>query len=51
MKVTPKVTAKDVLVQGVLGIVVESKISHDELKAILKEIEEQHYHLTIKNKI
>lgn len=46
-----KVTTKDVLVQGTLAIAVESKLSHDELKAILKEIEEQHYNLTIKSKI
>lgn len=46
-----KPTAKDVLIDFVLGAAIESKLTHEELKAILKEIEEQHYHLTIKNKI
>lgn len=46
-----KPTAKDVLIDFVLGTAVESSLSHEELKAILKEIEEQHYNLMIKNKI
>lgn len=46
-----KPTTKDVLIDFVLGAAIESKLTHEELKAILKEIEEQHYHLTIKNKI
>lgn len=46
-----KATAKDVLIDFVLYAAVESGLSHEELKAILKEIEEQHYNLTIKNKI
>ena len=46
-----KATAKDVLIGLVLGAAVESNLSHDELKAILKEIEEQHYNLMIKSKI
>lgn len=46
-----KATAKDVLIDFVLYAAVESKLTHEELKAILKEIEEQHYNLMIKNKI
>ena len=46
-----KPTAKDVLIDFVLGAAVESKLSHDDLKAILKEVEEQHYNLMIKSKI
>lgn len=46
-----KATAKDVLIDFVLGAAVESKLSHDDLKAILKEVEEQHYNLMIKSKI
>ena len=46
-----KPTVKDVLIDLVLGAAVESGLSHEELKAILKEIEEQHYHLMIKSKI
>lgn len=46
-----KPTAKEVLIEFVLGAAVESKLTHEELKAILKEIEEQHYHLMIKGKI
>lgn len=46
-----KATAKDVLIDFVLGAAIESKLTHKELKAILKEIEERHYNLTIKSKI
>ncbi|ASD50603.1 hypothetical protein [Ligilactobacillus murinus] len=46
-----KPTTKDVLIDFVLGAAIESKLTHEELKTILKEIEEQHYHLMIKNKI
>lgn len=46
-----KPTVKDVLIDFVLGAAVESGLSHEELKAILKEIEERHYHLMIKSKI
>lgn len=46
-----KPTAKDVLVDFVLYAAVESGLSHEELKAILKEIEDQHYNLMIKSKI
>lgn len=46
-----KPTAKDVLVDFVLYAAIESKLTHDELKAILKEIEEQHYNLMIKGKL
>ena len=46
-----KPTAKDVLIDFVLGAAVESKLTHEELKAILKEIEDQHYNLMIKSKI
>lgn len=46
-----KPTTKDVFIDFVLYAAVESKLTHEELKAILKEIEEQHYHLMIKNKI
>lgn len=46
-----KPTTKDVLIDFVLGAAVESKLTYEELKAILKEIEEQHYHLIIKSKI
>lgn len=46
-----KPTAKDVLIDCVLGAAIESKLTHEELKAILKEIEEQQYNLMIKNKI
>lgn len=46
-----KPTAKEVLIEFVLGAAIESKLTHEELKAILKEIEDQHYHLMIKNKI
>lgn len=44
-------TAKEVLIEFVLGAAIESKLTHDQLKAILKEIEEQHYNLTVKSKI
>jgi len=47
--VTP--TVKDVLIRVILSAAVESNLTHDELKAILKEIEEQHYNLMIKSKI
>ncbi len=46
-----KPTTKDVLIEFVLGAAVESKLTHEELKAILKEIEEQRYHFMIKSKI
>lgn len=46
-----KATAKDVLIDFVLCAAIESKLSHDELKDILKEIEEQHYNLMIKGKL
>lgn len=46
-----KPTAKDVLIDFVLCAAVESGLSREELKAILKEIEEQHYNLMIKSKI
>lgn len=46
-----KPTARDVLIDFVLYAAVESSLSHEELKVILKEIEEQHYNLMIENKI
>lgn len=46
-----KPTAKDVLTDFVLDAATESKLTHEELKAILKEIEDQHYNLMIKSKI
>lgn len=46
-----KPTAKEVLIEFVLGAAIESKLTHDQLKAILKEIEDQHYNLTVKSKI
>lgn len=46
-----KPTAKEVLIEFVLGAAIESKLTHDQLKAILKEIEEQHYNLVVKGKI
>ena len=46
-----KPTTKDVLIEFVLCAAVESGLSHEEVKAILKEIEEQHYSLMIKSKI
>lgn len=45
-----KPTAKDVLFDFVLGAAVESKLTHEELKAILKEIDEQYFNLTVKGK-
>jgi len=44
-------TAKEVLIEFVLGAAIESKLTHDQLKALLKEIEEQHYNLVVKSKI
>ncbi len=44
-------TAKEVLIEFVLGAAVESNLTHDQLKALLKEIEEQHYNLVVKSKI
>lgn len=46
-----KPTAKEVLIEFVLGAAIESKLTHDQLKVILKEIEDQHYNLTVKSKI
>lgn len=46
-----KPTAKEVLIEFVLGAAIESKLTHDQLKAILKEIEDQHYNLMIKGKL
>lgn len=46
-----KPTAKEVLIEFVLGAAIESKLTHDQLKAILKEIEDQHYNLIVKSKI
>lgn len=46
-----KPTAKEVLIEFVLGAAIESEITHDQLKAILKEIEDQHYNLMIKGKL
>lgn len=44
-------TVKEVLIEFVLGAAIESKLTHDELKAILKDIEDQHYNLMIKGKL
>lgn len=46
-----KPTAKDVLVDFVLDAATESRLTHDQLKAILKEIDEQYFNLTVKGKI
>lgn len=46
-----KPTAKEVLIEFVLGAAIESKLTHEELKAILKEIDEQYFNLTVKGKI
>lgn len=46
-----KPTAKEVLIEFVLGAAIESKLTHDQLKSILKEIEDQHYNLMIKGKL
>lgn len=46
-----KPTAKEVLIEFVLGAAIESKLTHDQLKAILKEIDEQYFNLTVKGKI
>lgn len=46
-----KPTAKDVLIDFVLDAATESKLTHEELKAILKEIDEQYFNLTVKGKI
>lgn len=46
-----KPTAKEVLIEFVLGAAIESRLTHDQLKAILKEIDEQYFNLTVKDKI